>query len=137
MRYTLRLLTAQQFQRAATLICACERLRRQDPRLGERPFRIGLWVGAKVSPNWYREAAAQVEQARDGRNVRSSALQVLNCPWCGTELRADRDLYPDDTHRRIIIYCGDPGRGVPVQPQAQRRAGRAPAEPGAAGAHGG
>jgi hypothetical protein len=107
MRYTLRLLTAQQFQRAATLICACELLRREDPRLGERPFRIGLWVGAKVSPNWYPEAAAQVEQARDGRNVRSSALQVINCPWCGTELRADRDLHPDGTFRRVVIYCGD------------------------------
>ena len=56
-------------------------------------------MGAKVSPNWYKEAETQVEQARDGRNVRSSALQVLNCPWCGTELRADRDLHPDETHR--------------------------------------
>ena len=80
MRYTLRLLTAQQFQRAATLICACEWLRHQDPRLGERPFRIGLWVGARVSPNWFPEAAAQVDQAREGHSVRSSALQVLELP---------------------------------------------------------
>ena len=113
MRYTLRLLTAQQFQRAATLICACEQLRRDDPRLGERPFRIGLWVGAKVSPNWYKEAAAQVEQARDGRSIRSSALQVINCPWCGMELHADRDLHPDDSFRRIVIYCGDPDGQCP------------------------
>jgi hypothetical protein len=113
MRYTLRLLTAQQFQRAATLICACERLRHEDWRLGERPFRIGLWVGVRVSPNWFIEAAAQVDQAREGHNVRSSALQVLNCPWCGTELRADRDLYPDDTFRRVIIYCGDPDGECP------------------------
>jgi hypothetical protein len=120
MRYTLRLLTAQQFQRAATLICACEQLRPKDHRLGDRPFRIGLWVGAKVSPNWYTEAATQVEQAREGRNVRSSALQVVNCPWCGTELRADRDLYPDRTFRRVIIYCGDPDGECPF---SRRRSG--------------
>jgi hypothetical protein len=113
MRYTLRLLTAQQFQRAAALVCACEQLRSNDKRLGDKPFRIGLWVGVKVSPNWYPEAARQVEQARDGRNVRASALQILNCPWCGTELRADRDLFPDAVRRRIIIFCGDPDGQCP------------------------
>jgi hypothetical protein len=126
MRYTLRLLTAQQFQRAATLICACEQLRHQDDRWGERPFRIGLWVGAKVSPNWYTEAAAQVEQAREGRNIRSTALQVTNCPWCGTELRADRDLHPDGTFRRVIIYCGDPDGECPF---SRRRSGGADVHP--------
>jgi hypothetical protein len=48
MRYTLRLLTAQQFQRAATLFCAMEHLRKRDvTNLRNRPFRIGLWVGRK------------------------------------------------------------------------------------------
>ena len=42
MRYTLRLLTLQQFQRAAALICACETLRRADPvALGRHTFSAG------------------------------------------------------------------------------------------------
>jgi hypothetical protein len=43
MRYTLRLLTLQQFQRAATLICGCEPIRLGDTaKWGETPFRLGL-----------------------------------------------------------------------------------------------
>ena len=53
MRYTLRLLTLQQFQRATTLMCACELIRQEDPqKWGTEPFRIGLWVGQSSTPNW-------------------------------------------------------------------------------------
>src|ERR1700710_1190 len=46
MRYTLRLLTLDQPQRAAGLVCALELEREQAPgRYGEWPFEIGLWVG--------------------------------------------------------------------------------------------
>ena len=52
MRYTLRLLTLQQFERAATLICALEVARCTEKDLEDvRPFSIGLWVGQKVTPN--------------------------------------------------------------------------------------
>ena len=51
MRYTLRLLTAQQFQRAGALVCAMEVIRQSDPRLGRDPFTIGIWVGGETTPN--------------------------------------------------------------------------------------
>ncbi|MBN1170619.1 MAG: DISARM system helicase DrmA [Micromonosporaceae bacterium] len=109
MRYTLRLLTAQQFQRAAALVCAAELLRREDPQTwGGVPFRIGLWVGGSVSPNWYRDAADQIAEAREtGRGgAKVNVLQTLVCPWCGEPLQAHRDLHPDDDRRRVRLYCG-------------------------------
>ena len=107
MRYTLRLLTAQQFQRAAALICAAEVLRRQDAKTwGDEPFRIGLWVGGQVSPNWYDKAAEEITEVRDSpRSKRTGVLQTLACPWCGTKLQAHRDLRPDDDRRRMLLVC--------------------------------
>ena len=47
MRYTLRLLTTQQFQRASTLICACEKIRRNNQEeLGKNTYLywfVGWW----------------------------------------------------------------------------------------------
>ncbi|WP_347813566.1 DISARM system helicase DrmA [Actinomadura sp. 6K520] len=107
MRYTLRLLTAQQFQRAAALVCAAEIIRREDPTTwGDERFRIGLWVGAGVSPNWFEDAKNQVIEARDqGSGHRANVLQTLACPWCGEELKAERDLHIDEERRRILLYC--------------------------------
>ena len=51
MRYTLRLLTTQQFQRSASLICACEIIRRESTELGSDPITIGLWVGGSLTPH--------------------------------------------------------------------------------------
>ncbi len=109
MRYTLRLLTAQQFQRAAALICAAEVLRRGDERTwGAEPFRIGLWVGGGVSPNWYDEAAEQIAEAREaGHGKHTNVLQTLSCPWCGAKLIAERDLEPKDDLRRVLLFCAE------------------------------
>ncbi len=125
MRYTLRLLTAQQFQRAAALVCAAEVLRRDDPATwGAQRFRIGLWVGNSVSPNWYPDAKAQVEEAREaGRGERANVLQTLACPWCGSRLAAHRDIRPDDTLRRIILYCSN-GEGADACPFSRAKADR-------------
>lgn len=111
MRYTLRLLTAQQFQRAATLVCAAEVLRRRaeesgDTRWGSEPFRIGLWVGGGVSPNWFEEAKEKVAEAKErGDDRHANVLQTLACPWCGEKLRAYRDMQTDEAARRVLLRC--------------------------------
>ena len=85
MRYTLRLLTTQQFQRAASLICACERIRRESGDLGNQPITIGLWVGNTVTPG---DRAAAIRKLNTmGRKASSdNPFIVLNCPWCGAEM---------------------------------------------------
>ncbi|MGW6614523.1 DISARM system helicase DrmA [Streptomyces erythrochromogenes] len=126
MRYTLRLLTAQQFQRAAALVCAAEVLRREaydggDVRWGTTPFRIGLWVGGAVSPNSFDEAQKQIGEAKDaGDGKGAKVLQTLACPWCGSALSAQRDLHADDDLRRILLYCPN-GEGKQACPFSQRR----------------
>lgn len=113
MRYTLRLLTAQQFQRASTLICACELIRREFPRvLGEAPITIGLWIGHSSTPNTLREAFDALDRLISGADVRSP-FQVLSCPWCGTkliqEMNPDRSVRGEWGYRRegkhLSIFC--------------------------------
>ncbi len=85
MRYTLRLLTRQQFERAARMICALELIRRRDPaRLGEAPVDIGIWVGGEISPNRYAQARELVEEVQNGKTDARYKLLLESCPWCGT-----------------------------------------------------
>lgn len=122
MRYTLRLLTAQQFQRAAALVCAAEVQRAEDPGTwGTAPFRIGLWVGGSVSPNWFDRAEEQIAEAREaGSGKRANVLQTLACPWCGAKLEAHRDLRPDPATRRTLLYCAE-SEGVHACPFSRTR----------------
>lgn len=115
MRYTLRLLTAQQFQRAATLICAAELMRQHRGTTDERyrgvPFRLGMWVGSSVTPNLDHEAKEWVEAQRNknkGYGGASSPLQLTECPWCGYALDGGRDCQYDEARQRFLVYCGDP-----------------------------
>ena len=96
-RYTLRLLTAQQFQRAATLVCACELIRRESPDiLGSRPISIGIWVGGNNSPNKYSQAVALLGKIKN-KEWTSVSFQVDLCPWCGTETIPEGDA-PDEAY---------------------------------------
>lgn len=111
MRYTLRLLTSQQFLRATTLMCAAEIVRREDPATwGGEPFRIGLWVGSSVSPKRFSEAEQQVRDVRndDGNSAYGlTVLQFSSCPWCGTLINPKADVVAVKATQRIHVYCGD------------------------------
>ncbi len=107
MRYTLRLLTAQQFQRATALICAAELARRADPTTwGSTPFRIGLWVGSDVSPKKVKDAAAQLRDVSEGKGFRLTALQFKRCPWCGQAIGPANVRHVPETDR-ILVSCAN------------------------------
>lgn len=88
MRYTLRLLTIQQFQRASSLILACELLRRTEPLvLGHEPISLGLWVGGNATPNSLKQAKTALNELKtDGETKGGNPFQILHCPWCGEKL---------------------------------------------------
>jgi ATP-dependent helicase YprA (DUF1998 family) len=86
MRYTLRLLTTQQFQRAASLICALEYLRlEQEPEMGSVPVTIGLWVGGEVAPNREADGVKALNDLQSGAS-RDNPFIILSCPWCGARM---------------------------------------------------
>lgn len=114
-RYTLRLLTAQQFQRAAALICAMQLLRDSDPRAkGMAPFSIGLWVGNDVTPANQGESHKALERLhKAARPEEANGFQVESCPWCQADLVPKKRT--DDLSRYgfrrigndLVIHCTD------------------------------
>jgi hypothetical protein len=86
MRYTLRLLTTQQFLRASSLICACEYIRRKNHHiLGDNDITIGLWVGGSVSPNSFKGARSTYLAISEGKGT-SESFVINTCPWCGAQM---------------------------------------------------
>jgi len=116
-RYTLRLLTAQQFERSARLICACEILRRTNVSdLGTEPISIGLWAG-NMSPNHLTRSSKYSKSAKEAYEdmledeLPSNPFQLDQCPWCGTEIvpqrrESDSKAYGVEvTNRSFKMYC--------------------------------
>ena len=134
MRYTLRLLTLDQFGRAATVICALELGRQNDvPKLGAWPFEIGLWVGQTATPNLmgklgdknrYSARARTIAFLNDDRR-KPSPIPLENCPWCGAKFAKDSfTLLPDGNdptdlrvmcvNRRCAFHGRRQQRGLPI-----------------------
>lgn len=97
MRYTLRLLTAQQYLRATRMICAMELMRREDASLGREPISVGIWVGAASSPNRFVDALKILHSARSGRVGELKKFILDSCPWCGTPFDAHTGFMASET----------------------------------------
>ncbi len=115
MRYTLRLLTVQQFQRAASLICACDAIRSERADLGEAVISLGLYVGGEATPNRADEAPEALREERHGHEPRSTPRQLLDCPVCGHELPATSYTAMADGSG-IEIRCREPACGTSGAP---------------------
>lgn len=86
MRYTLRLLTAQQYERAAAMICACEIIRRDNETiLGTDEINIGLWVGGDTTPNNMKDAVTAFNDLNSHKSE-NNPFVMLKCPWCGAQM---------------------------------------------------
>ena len=106
MRYTLRLLTLQQFQRATTLICACEFLRQQQSAIwGRYRFSIGLWLGMKGTPNSHDEARRSLLRIKeDPSEEGANPCQLESCPWCGESLTPE-NYWTDAEALKTRVAC--------------------------------
>lgn len=115
MRYTLRLLTAQQYERAASLICAIEKLRSENEALlGRKRITIGLWVGDSLTKNKSSDVINKIRQIRMGK-ANDNVSVILKCPWCGASMETFKsektaqtpgyEISPDKKH--VIFRCGN------------------------------
>lgn len=91
MRYTLRILTTDQFDRAAKLICALETLRRDEMFQSDQEISLGLWVGDSTSFNLLKDARKELRQLEAGTSDpdQSRLLQIKKCPHCGHQITHD------------------------------------------------
>lgn len=95
MRYTLRLLTSQQFERASKMICALEYIRKTRNDLGKTEISIGLWIGEGTENHLKAAKADFIEMCRSktlNAAKKKNKFQILVCPWCGKE----HSIIPDE-----------------------------------------
>ncbi len=106
MRYTLRLLTSQQYLRATRIICALELIRQKNDGLGEEPITIGMWVGQASSPNTFKAAMEMVAKSSRGNGDPPGRLVLDACPWCRKPFTAPENYHA--TPSKFYFRCTNP-----------------------------
>ncbi|MFW9259339.1 helicase-related protein, partial [Nostoc sp. CALU 546] len=114
MRYTLRLLTAQQFQRASALICSMEYLRRPiETQLGKEPFSIGIWVGGETTPNNRKDAVSKLNQLQSNPSAENPFI-ISRCPWCSAQMGRYHLNLSRNTSKDLNILGYQQSRGTVI-----------------------
>ena len=112
MRYTLRLLATQQFQRAMRLILALEQLRRWGAYdLGDEPISIGLFVGDNSLPNKAKGNKREdglLEECQKWNIIendkrKGSRIPLDKCPCCGQPLKYQN--FGSQSEPKIVFRC--------------------------------
>ena len=123
-RYTLRLLTVQQFRRTLKMVTAAELLRidKSSESIGWRPsfskikgdwiygstrFSTGLWVGGGVSPIHLLKSGGAIDILEE-KNVKlgynpGEPAQILKCPICGSWLSVPNSGLNDEVNKLHIV----------------------------------
>jgi hypothetical protein len=105
-KFPLRLLSLQQLQRIANVLCQAETIRRENAAFGGEEFSVGYFVGKNNTPNKAVEGdsdgANNVRKARDDEDKQEEWLIVSECPYCGEE---SVELTGDEQRLRIIHRC--------------------------------
>jgi ATP-dependent helicase YprA (DUF1998 family) len=112
MRYTLRLLTIQQFIRAAKAICVAEFVRQKEIP-DSQEISIGLWVGDDLTPNRIDEVKRIINKwnRTKGKNFSNDKLSIIDeCPFCYSEITYENYRLELDN---LIIQC--PGKNIEIK----------------------
>lgn len=103
MRYTLRVLTIDQFTRISALISACEIIRNEEKKvLGDKKISLGLWVGQSQTENYLENFYDNPDHSRP----------LENCPCCSNKL--DYSEF-DKEKKEIYIQCVNPNRDCEIK----------------------
>ncbi len=140
-RYTLRLLTIQQFRRTLSIVTAAEFLRisndsdglpngwrpegyPDESRLiwGSTPFSIGLWIGSSMTPNsfekkWFANGAWNLlsDPATVTFDNTADPAQVIECPACGKNgilAISKQGMEANVSHRLHFVIKGKHDEGI-------------------------
>lgn len=109
MRYTLRLLTLDQFTRAARMVVCCELTRkRHDVYSGTEPISLGLWLGKKSTPNDYESAVTELGSLKANSGHLNSEVgspcKMAFCPCCNSKV-TPQDYQANSDTKNIELVC--------------------------------